>query len=293
MASVTAFTAARMLAMEAATIVDGEVVGNNLILTRHDSTTIDAGSVRGPTGSPGVSESEFLEQIERICPAATVRMTFATVADPGWILLNGHVEVACASNYPALWSKVPAVYKTGNDFHTPDMTSSFPIGGTPGTGGGSNTKSIGQPNLPNVGIPIDPPSTTISVDPPNAAVYIDPPNAAVTGMTNSTNRPHQHGLPGDGSFVRQRAGGPHGLDINAGTGATIDLVSLTEMEGTQHEHPAGSLVVDIAPFWAYVDIGSFSATVDIAQFTSGSLGSGTPLDITPKWIAFCFQIKAH
>lgn len=53
MATVTGLTAERMLAIEAASVVDGDVIGNNLILTKHDGTQIDAGNVRGPQGPQG------------------------------------------------------------------------------------------------------------------------------------------------------------------------------------------------------------------------------------------------
>lgn len=53
MATITGLTAERMLEIEAESIVDGDVVGNNLILRRHDGTTIDAGPVRGPKGDQG------------------------------------------------------------------------------------------------------------------------------------------------------------------------------------------------------------------------------------------------
>ena len=53
MTTVTSLTADRMLAIEAASVVDGDVVGDNLILTKHDGTQINAGSVRGPQGVPG------------------------------------------------------------------------------------------------------------------------------------------------------------------------------------------------------------------------------------------------
>lgn len=53
MATVTGYTASRMKEIEDSTIVDGTVVGNNLILTRHDSSTINAGSVIGPQGTQG------------------------------------------------------------------------------------------------------------------------------------------------------------------------------------------------------------------------------------------------
>lgn len=47
MSTVTGFTAERMLAIENGTVVDGSVVGDNLILTTKDGTPIDAGNVRG------------------------------------------------------------------------------------------------------------------------------------------------------------------------------------------------------------------------------------------------------
>jgi len=53
MATITGLTADRMLAIEAASVVDGDVVGDNLILTKHDGTQINAGSVRGPQGDQG------------------------------------------------------------------------------------------------------------------------------------------------------------------------------------------------------------------------------------------------
>lgn len=53
MATVTGFTAARMLEIENSTIVDGNVVGDNLILITRGGTQIPAGSVRGPQGIQG------------------------------------------------------------------------------------------------------------------------------------------------------------------------------------------------------------------------------------------------
>lgn len=53
MAAVTGLTAARMAEIEAASVVSGEVVGDDLILTKHDTSTINAGDVRGPQGIQG------------------------------------------------------------------------------------------------------------------------------------------------------------------------------------------------------------------------------------------------
>lgn len=50
MAVVTGMTASRMLAIEAASVVDGEVSSGNLILTTQGGSSIVAGSVIGPAG---------------------------------------------------------------------------------------------------------------------------------------------------------------------------------------------------------------------------------------------------
>lgn len=55
MASVTGLTAARMLEIEAASVVDGDVVGNDLVLTTHGGTQINAGNVTGTRwGTTGI-----------------------------------------------------------------------------------------------------------------------------------------------------------------------------------------------------------------------------------------------
>lgn len=53
MATITGLTADRMLEIEGASVVSGTVDVNNLILTKRDGSTINAGSVRGPIGPAG------------------------------------------------------------------------------------------------------------------------------------------------------------------------------------------------------------------------------------------------
>jgi len=54
MATVTGYTAEFMDTINNNTIVDGNVVGNNLILVTRGGTNIDAGNVRGPQGIQGI-----------------------------------------------------------------------------------------------------------------------------------------------------------------------------------------------------------------------------------------------
>jgi hypothetical protein len=65
MATVTGLTADRMLEIEAESVVDGTIIGGELILTKHDGSTIDAGSVIGPPGPEGPMGSDLDVLIER------------------------------------------------------------------------------------------------------------------------------------------------------------------------------------------------------------------------------------
>lgn len=53
--SVTGLSAARMLAIEAGTIVDSEIIGDHLILTLYDGSTVDTGIVKGAAGANGLT----------------------------------------------------------------------------------------------------------------------------------------------------------------------------------------------------------------------------------------------
>lgn len=55
MATVTGFTAVRMAAIEAASVVAGTIIDDILVLTKHDGTQFPAGNVRGPKGEKGDS----------------------------------------------------------------------------------------------------------------------------------------------------------------------------------------------------------------------------------------------
>lgn len=57
MATVTGFTADRMKQIEDTTVVDGDVVGDNLVLRTRAGSEIAAGNVRGPRGLQGIPGS--------------------------------------------------------------------------------------------------------------------------------------------------------------------------------------------------------------------------------------------
>lgn len=55
METVRVFTAERMQEIEDGSVTGGAIVGDNLILTKHDGSTANAGNVRGPAGPVGSS----------------------------------------------------------------------------------------------------------------------------------------------------------------------------------------------------------------------------------------------
>jgi phage-related tail fiber protein len=80
MATATVFSATRSQAIEDAAIVDGSVVGDNLILERNDGTPIDAGNVRGPqgdTGDTGATGAPGLDAAFRVKAATTANITLS------------------------------------------------------------------------------------------------------------------------------------------------------------------------------------------------------------------------
>lgn len=165
MATVTGLTSARMLAIEAASVVSGVVTAGHLILTKHDASTIDAGSVIGPTGAPGIAAADFVGIIAEF---------INTTPPTGWLALTGQTIVGGQTTYPLLWAVLPASMKSGANIVFPDTRGNVSVGyksgdadfGTIGGTGGSKTHTLTQAELPAVTITIDPPSTAVTITDP-------------------------------------------------------------------------------------------------------------------------------
>lgn len=132
MATVTGLTAERMLEIEAESVVDGEIVGDHLLLTRHDGTQIDAGVVVGPQGPQGPTGADgtpgvYIGQIIEMSggnPDATkfVACDGASYLKTAYPLLDAYYS---ASSYPH-----------GSDathFNVPDRRERVGIGTSAGT----------------------------------------------------------------------------------------------------------------------------------------------------------------
>jgi hypothetical protein len=86
MTEVTGYTAARMQEIEDSAIVDGNIVGDNLILTRYDGTTIDAGNVRGAVGPPGSTGDTAIAIVTSVTrPASPFEGQFIYETDTNYV----------------------------------------------------------------------------------------------------------------------------------------------------------------------------------------------------------------
>lgn len=133
MATVTGLTAARMLEIEGESIVDGEVIAGHLILTKHDGTTVDAGSVIGPAGptGPGGPAGGLIPGEIRLWPGGVLPL----LADYGkWVWADG--AVYAVADYPIAAGHIAPEWKTfggasdpgAGNFRVPDMRGVVPAG---------------------------------------------------------------------------------------------------------------------------------------------------------------------
>lgn len=327
MATVTGLTAARMLAIEASCIVDGGVVLDNLILTKQGGGTIDAGSVRGPIGTPGVSQAQLDTFMNDHLPIGS-SVDYVGVVSPSvkWLAAIGQTIIDGLNLYPDFWAVIPIGMKSGSDIIMPNTIGKVSVGydstdtdfDTIGEVGGAKTHVLTQAELPAVGVAVNPPSTLVSIDPPNTVISIDPPNTAsgdqigthihgVGGINVNYSGQHNHGfsaIPGgltpQGVLIASSSPSTYAI----GNGGEIILyagdVDQMDYNGNHFHVLTGTTDgesgvhhhnTDITPFNANVDIGPFNANVDIAQFNSSNLGSGVPHSIIQPYVVFLKLIK--
>jgi len=133
MATITGLTAERMLEIEGSSVVDGDIVGNNLILTKQDGTTIDAGPVVGPAGPTGPAGPAGFSAIP-----GEVRMwsglTLPAIGSYGrWVWADGAVYPV--SSHPLAAANIASQWRTahgasdpgGANFRVPDLRGLTPV----------------------------------------------------------------------------------------------------------------------------------------------------------------------
>lgn len=133
MATITGLTANRMIAIEGASIVDGEIIDGNLILFKYNGEQIDAGPVIGPQGPQGpIGPAGGLIPGEIRLWSGSV---LPEVVNYGkWVWADG--AVYAVASYPIAASHIAAAWKTfggasdpgAGNFRVPDLRGLVPAG---------------------------------------------------------------------------------------------------------------------------------------------------------------------
>lgn len=190
-----------------------------------------------------------------LVPAGTIAATIKSTADTGWLLLDGASIAGADVLYPSLFPICPASWKSGTTLNLPTMTNKMLEGaGTTTLGASAGSNTV---TVAETNLP----SHYHTVNPPSteftSATEVESPGT-VEVVYNTNN----YGSPGTDYRGVDQAYDP----------VTFGMALRDTSDGNTHTH---------------------KTTVDIAEFNSGSVGSGTALNVTNAHLAVNFQIKAH
>jgi microcystin-dependent protein len=233
MATITGLTKARMLEIEAASIVDGEVIGGNLILTKHDGTTINAGPVVGPQGPAGPTGPAGFSAI----PGEIRLWSGAALPNPAsygkWVWADGAVYVV--ATYPQAAANISPAWKTfagasdpgAANFRVPDLRGLVPAGMDAMPGGARANRMARAVAI------------TLAAKTGEETHVITIPEMA-SHAHGITQTPHSHGIP-----VQGNVGGVNGMQNGSfvgyndsqGANANISLQNTGNDVGHENVQP--------------------------------------------------------
>ena len=155
MAEVTGLIATRMLAIEANSIVDGDIVGDNLVLKKHNGSTVVAGNVRG---APGVNGDPGGTGPPGPLITGVISMFAGSTAPTGTLICNG--AAVSRTTYAALYAVIGTTYGVGDNtttFNLPNLEGRVPVGRKAvdakfdilGESGGTVEETLTTPQIPS------------------------------------------------------------------------------------------------------------------------------------------------
>lgn len=288
MATITGLTAERMLTIEANSVVSGAVVVNDLILTKQNGATINAGNVRGPTGSPGVTTLELSTQFGVAAPIGMIVDFIGTTAPTNFLAMTGQTIVSGQTTYAALWALLPISMKSGSSIVMPDTRGRVSVGHntadvdfeTVGKIGGFKTHILQPAEIPTHTHTT--PNHTHNVNAHQHSIDHDHPVATSSGQSAS----HSHGGAGTGE-VMFRDGtyfSGYGVPFNA-TGVAM-VYSALGLASNDHSH-----TVDV-PYFSGLSGPAGSTTDSNGASVTGSAGAGSAHNNVQPYVVFMKVIKA-
>lgn len=284
MATITGLTAARMLAIEAASIVSGAISGDNLILTKFDGSTVNAGNVRGPQGPTGPDGN----------PIGTFIMGGWASEPANYKFLNGQTITDGAITYATIAALFPS-WVSGNNLILPNaMNGVVPMGSsTAGAVSGSMTHTLTEANLANH---IHTVSAHTHTGPSHT--HTGPSHQhSYSGWTENASPTHTHAAGGgNGEFIFRDTAYNTGFAIPWNTSQTggvspiaVAYVATTTNNSTTHSHYMTG-TTDASGTGVTGSSGT-GATGSGGGGNTSAVGSGTPVDHTPRNITVKLAVK--
>lgn len=222
--------------------VTGDVVGTDGVQTL-TGKTLTSPTINNPT----------VTGLNSLNPTGAVLMFGGSSAPTGYLLCDG--SAVSRTTYSALFAVLGTAYGIGDGsttFNIPNFTNRFPYGTTPGTTGGSATKTLTVGNLP----------------PHQHDMSHNHPSTATTSDSHSHTVPFRYGTNTPTSGSSLRVNDIDGQDGAVGTAATAHTSS------DAHSH-----TVNLPSYAGNTGTGSAQGL------------NGDPLDVTPPYLGVAFIIK--
>lgn len=286
--TVTGFTAQRMKLIEDSAIISGSVVGDNLILTRYDTTTINAGNVRGPVGPMNPDGN----------PRGTIIMGGWTIAPTGYLLLNGYLIINGAITYDDLADIYPN-WVVGNNLQLPNADGAVPLQKTPtGVVSGSMIHQLTEHQLA--------PHTHSVPSHTHAGPSHD---HYISGGTGWADRDHVHDVNLNSGYSNQdlvtrfatpAAGFYTGVDNdNSGyldSDSASIIAGMRVGNSNMHTHAISGYTGGISSnhlhaIEAWSELSGTNQTGPSGTDETGSTGSNQNIDHTPKHLSIRYAVK--
>jgi microcystin-dependent protein len=244
-----------------------------------------------PGASPntwGATQNASLDKVDAqvfvnqqgLTPIGVITMFGGATAPDNWLLCNGQ-SLSTAAPYDKLFAAIGYAFGgSGANFNLPNLVQKFPLGaGTSnplGSGGGAFPVTLATANLPVHAHPITDVGHTHGASQP-AHVHPDPGH---THGVSASQDPHSHGL--DHTPLTENVGGNGGAASGWGFNPTR----------TDSQQPAVHVTINAAATGLQAAQPAITVTPSgTGLSTTQNVGSGTPFNVVPPFVAVNFIIR--